>query len=46
MGEIMGISAYKEITEWDNSEFDVPNHIYLFDGKSNILPIQKKALMK
>ena len=33
----MGISAYKEITEWDNSEFVVPNHVYLFDGKSNIL---------
>jgi hypothetical protein len=33
----MGISAYKEITEWDNSEFVVPNHTYLFDGKSNIL---------
>ena len=33
----MGISAYKEVTEWDNSEFVVPNHTYLFDGKSNIL---------
>ena len=33
----MGISAYKEVTEWNNDEFIVPNHIYLFDGKSNIL---------
>ena len=33
----MSISAYKEVTEWDNSEFVVPNHTYLFDGKSNIL---------
>ena len=43
MGEIMGISAYKEITEWDNSEFVVPNHIYLFDGKSNILAYAKES---
>lgn len=33
----MGISAYKEITEWNEPEFVVPNHTYLFDGKSNIL---------
>ena len=26
----------REVTEWDNSEFVVPNHTYLFDGKSNI----------
>ena len=39
----MGISAYKEITEWDNSEFNVPNHIYLFDGKSNILAYAKES---
>jgi hypothetical protein len=39
----MGISAYKEITEWDNSEFVVPNHIYLFDGKSNILAYAKES---
>ena len=32
----MGISAYKEVTEWV-SEFPVPNHTYLFDGKSNVL---------
>jgi hypothetical protein len=39
----MGISAYKEITEWDNSEFVVPNHTYLFDGKSNILAYVKAS---
>ena len=39
----MGISAYKEITEWDNSEFVVPNHTYLFDGKSNILAYAKAS---
>ena len=39
----MGISAYKEITEWNNSEFVVPNHTYLFDGKSNILAYAKAS---
>jgi hypothetical protein len=39
----MGISAYKEITEWDNSEFVVPNHTYLFDGKSNILAYARES---
>ena len=39
----MSISAYKEITEWDNSEFVVPNHVYLFDGKSNILAYAKAS---
>jgi len=39
----MGISAYKEITEWDNSEFHVPNHIYLFDGKSNALAYARES---
>lgn len=39
----MSISAYKEITEWDNSEFVVPNHVYLFDGKSNILAYAKES---
>jgi hypothetical protein len=39
----MSISAYKEITEWDNSEFKVPNHTYLFDGKSNILAYAKES---
>lgn len=38
----MGISAYKEITEWD-SEFAVPNHVYLFDGKSNILAYARES---
>ena len=32
----MSISAYHEVTEWD-CEVAVPNHTYLFDGKSNIL---------
>jgi hypothetical protein len=32
----MSISAYKEVTKWDY-EFVVPNHIYLFDGKSNAI---------
>lgn len=39
----MSISAYKEITEWDNSEFVVPNHTYLFDGKSNILAYARES---
>ena len=39
----MGISAYKEMTEWDKSEFVVPNHTYLFDGKSNILAYAKAS---
>ena len=39
----MSISAYKEITEWDKAEFKVPNHTYLFDGKSNILAYAKAS---
>jgi hypothetical protein len=39
----MGISAYKEVTEWTESEFHVPNHTYLFDGKSNILAYAKES---
>ena len=39
----MGISSYREVTEWDNSEFVVPNHTYLFDGKSNILAYAKAS---
>ena len=39
----MSISAYKEITEWDKAEFVVPNHTYLFDGKSNILAYAKAS---
>jgi len=31
------------VTEWDNSEFKVPNHTYLFDGKSNILAYAKAS---
>lgn len=39
----MGISAYKEVTEWNETEYNVPNHIYLFDGKSNILAYAKES---
>lgn len=39
----MSISAYKEVTEWDKSEFKVPSHIYLFDGKSNALAYVKES---
>lgn len=33
----MSISAYREITDWSDCEYTVSNHVYLFDGKSNIL---------
>ena len=39
----MGISAYKEVTDWSQSETKVPNHTYLFDGKSNILAYAKAS---
>ena len=39
----MSVSAYKEVTEWDKSEFRVPNHIYLFDGKSNAIAYAKEG---
>jgi len=39
----MGISAYKEITEWNEPEFVIPNHTYLFDGKSNILAYARES---
>ena len=39
----MGISAYKEITEWNEPDFVVPNHTYLFDGKSNILAYARES---
>ncbi|NBP55126.1 hypothetical protein EBU71_01060 [bacterium] len=39
----MGISAYKEVTEWNNPEFRVPSHTYLFDGKSNILAYARES---
>ena len=39
----MGISAYQEVTEWNESEYSVPNHTYLFDGKSNILAYAKAS---
>ena len=40
---MMSISAYKEVTEWNESEYVVPNHTYLFDGKSNILAYAKAS---
>lgn len=39
----MSISAYKEVTEWSDTEYKVPNHTYLFDGKSNILAYAKES---
>lgn len=39
----MSISVYKEVTDWSKSEFKVPNHTYLFDGKSNILAYAKAS---
>jgi hypothetical protein len=39
----MGISAYKEVTEWSDVEFTVPQHTYLFDGKSNALAYAKRG---
>lgn len=33
----MSISVYREVTDWSDTEYYVPNHTYLFDGKSNIL---------
>jgi hypothetical protein len=39
----MGISAYKEVTVWNNPEFRVPQNVYLFDGKSNALAYAKES---
>ena len=39
----MSISAYKEVTEWNNPEFRVPQNVYLFDGKSNALAYAKES---
>lgn len=39
----MGYSAYKEVTDWSQSETRVPNHIYLFDGKSNVMAYAKES---
>jgi phage/plasmid-associated DNA primase len=39
----MGISAYKEVTEWNNPDFRVPSHTYLFDSKSNALAYAKES---
>jgi len=33
----MSISAYREVTDWSDTEHYVANNTYLFDGKSNIL---------
>jgi len=37
----MGISAYKEVTEWDGEFSKLPQNVYLFDGKSNALAYAK-----
>jgi len=37
----MSISVYQEVTEWNETEFIVPNHTYLFDGKSNAIAYAK-----
>ncbi len=39
----MKIEAYREITDWSDTEYHVPNHTYLFDGKSNILAYAKAS---
>jgi hypothetical protein len=39
----MSISAYKEVTVWNNPEFRVPQNVYLFDGKSNALAYAKES---
>jgi hypothetical protein len=39
----MSISAYKEITEWEDSDGILCNHTYLFDGKSNALAYAKQS---
>ena len=39
----MGISVYREVTDWSDSEYPVPNHFYLFDGKSNILAYAREG---
>jgi hypothetical protein len=40
---MMSISAYREVTEWKDTEFRMPQHIYLFDGKSNALAYAKEG---
>jgi hypothetical protein len=39
----MSISAYKEVTQWSDVEFTVPQNVYLFDGKSNALAYAKES---
>jgi hypothetical protein len=39
----MSISAYLETTKWSDVDFEMPQHIYLFDGKSNALAYAKKG---
>jgi hypothetical protein len=37
----MGLSAYKEVTEWDGEFSKMPQNVYLFDGKNNALAYAK-----
>jgi uncharacterized protein YhbP (UPF0306 family) len=37
VGDMMKIEAYREVTDWSDTEHYVANNTYLFDGKSNIL---------
>ena len=37
----MGISAYKEVTEWEGEFSKTRNHTYLFDGKNKALAYAK-----
>jgi hypothetical protein len=37
----MGLSAYKEVTEWDGEFSKTRNHTYLFDGKNKALAYAK-----
>jgi len=39
----MGLSAYKEVTEWDGEFSKTPNHTYLFDGKNKALAYAKNG---
>jgi len=37
----MGLSAYKEVTEWEGEHSKTRNHTYLFDGKNKALAYAK-----
>jgi len=39
----MGLSAYKEVTEWDGEFSKTPNHTYLFNGKNKALAYAKNG---